>query len=90
MIEGISVQIDDSIQEAIDAAGEAYHEKYGLPPTHVSLPGSVDRTGLRLYTLTLGASTRQGRTRTRHSGTVIVGRLAAPVRADGWQQLGLF
>ena len=91
MIEGIAVSIDKgSVQEAIDAAGEAYRRKHGLPPTHVCLPGHIDRTGLNLYTLTLGASTRQGRTRTRHSGTVIVGRLAAPVRADGWQQLGLF
>jgi len=91
MIEGIAVVIDKgSVQEAIDAADQRYHEKNGLPPTHVCLPGHIDRTQLNTYTLVIGPSTSQGRTRTRHTGTVIVGRLVgAPVRRDGWQQLRL-
>jgi len=85
-IEGIGVTINGSVQEAIDAAGAAYRRKHGIPPTHVSLPGHIDRTGLNLYTLALGPSTSQGHARTRHQGTVIVGRVASD---PGWQQLRL-
>jgi len=74
VIEGVAVTINGSVQEAIDLAGKRYHEKNGIPPTHVCLPGHIDRTGLNLYTLTLGAPTSQGRTQTRHTGTVLVGR----------------
>jgi len=86
-IEGIAVAIvKGKVQAAIDQAGAAYRRKNGLPPTHVCLPGHIDRTGLSLYTLALGPATSQGRTITRHSGTVIVGRLASD---PGWQQLRL-
>jgi len=92
VIEGIAVSIDKGgVQEAIDAAGASYHEKYGIPPTHVCLPGHIDRTGLNLYTLTLGTSTRQGRTQTRHTGTVIVGRESDGTGSgSGYRQMDLF
>jgi len=77
MIEGVAVTINGSVQDAIDAAFAAYRRKNGIPPTHLCLPGHLDRTGLNLYTLALGPDTNQGRTRTRHTGTVIVGRESA-------------
>lgn len=90
MIEGISVTINGDVQAAIDHAGSRYREKNGLPPTHVCLPGGADTTGLYLYTLTLGPPTSRGATITRHTGTVLVGRLVGESpRDDGWQQLRL-
>jgi hypothetical protein len=74
LIEGISVQVNGSVQKAIDQAGATYRRKYGVAPTHVSLPGYIAPDALKLYTLKLGRNTCEGRTRTRHSGTVIVGR----------------
>ena len=74
LIEGISVQINGSAQVAIDEAGAAYRRKFGVAPTHVSLPGWVESDILKLYTLHLVRPTCEGKTRTQHAGTVIVGR----------------
>lgn len=74
LIEGISIQVNGSVQSAIDEAGAAYQRKFGAPPTHVSLPGWVEPDMLNLYTLHLACPTSAGRTRTEHEGTVIVGR----------------
>lgn len=87
MIEGIAVQINGSIQDAIDAAGAAYRRKSGMVPSHVCLPADADASALNLYTLQLGPPTRSGRTITRHRGTVLVGR---PVDGAGPEQLELF
>jgi len=75
MVEGIAVQINGSVQDAIDAAGKRYRQKFGLAPSHVCLPGGVEVAALKLYTLQLGPPTSRGKTRTGHPGTVIVGRL---------------
>jgi len=74
-IEGVSIQINGSVQTAIDQAGAAYRRKFGVAPTHVSLPGWANPGGIDLYTLHLARPTCEGRTRTRHAGTVIVGRI---------------
>ena len=74
LIEGISVQVNGSVQSAIDEAGAAYRRKFGVAPTYVSLPGNVAPDALNLYTLRLARPTCEGRTRTRHAGTVVVGR----------------
>lgn len=79
-IEGISVQINGSVQDAIDQAGAAYKRKFGLPPTHVSLPGYIAADALQLYTLHLGRPTSEGWTLTRHKGTVVVGKV---VKGEG-------
>ena len=80
-IEGVGVQINGSVQAAIDQASAAYRCKYNQPPTHISLPGYLDPAALKLYTLQLAAPTCRGATRTKHPGTVIVGRLVTSERS---------
>lgn len=77
LIEGISVQIGkDGLAAAIGRAGAAYRRKFDRTPTHVSLPGWVEPEADFLFNgaLSLGRPTSDGRTTTRHAGTVIVGR----------------
>lgn len=75
LIEGVSVQVNGSTQDAIDQAGATYRRKFGVLPTHVSLPGWCDPNVLNLYTLNLARPTSAGKTWTKHAGTVIVGRV---------------
>lgn len=74
LIEGISVQVNGSVQKAIDQAGAVYRRKFGVAPTHVSLPGWIAPDALNLYTLRLAWPTSEGKTRSKHEGTVVVGR----------------
>jgi len=74
-IEGISVQINGSVQSAIDEAGRRYRAKFGQAPTHVSLLGWVEVGRLNLYTLRLARPTAAGKTWSKHTGTVIVGKI---------------
>ena len=74
-IEGICVQVNGDVQAAIDQAGASYRRKFGVAPTHVSLPGWVEVGRLNLYTLRLARPTAAGKTWSKHTGTVIVGKI---------------
>ena len=75
LIEGISIQVNGSVQDAIDIASVSYLRKFGKPPTHVSLPGWCDSNALNLYTLKKARPTSAGKTQSGHAGTVVVGRV---------------
>jgi hypothetical protein len=91
LLEGISIQVDGSVQTAIDRAGASYRRKFGRAPTHVSLPGWIQPDAAMLFggALAIGRPTSASDVRpTRHRGTVIVGR---PVGTEGpTRQLELF
>ena len=90
MIEGISVQVNGDLQQAIEEAGKRYRAKFGMAPSYVCLPGTADPATLKLYTLQLGPPTSRGKTRTAHPGTVIVGRPVENGNHAGVKQLELF
>lgn len=68
-VEGCGVCIlQDDIQAAIEEAGRRYRAKFGVSPTHVSLPPQADPAGLKLWALNLGHQAGPG--------MVVVGRAA--------------
>ena len=60
-VEGCGVCIlQDDIQAAIEEAGRRYRAKFGVSPTHVSLPPQADPAGLKLWALNLGHQAGEG------------------------------
>jgi hypothetical protein len=53
MNEGIIVYNVRDYQAAVAAGGDAYRQRFGLPPTHVALPCCVNPAELELWTLRL-------------------------------------
>ncbi len=66
LVEGVIVYNVTDFQAAINLAGRAFWQRYGLAPTSVALPREVPRDGLKLWTLRVDD-------RPAPSGCVIVG-----------------
>jgi hypothetical protein len=66
LVEGVIAYNVTDFQAAVDAAGRAFWQRYGRPPTCVALPRGVDPASLKLWTLRLADPPAP-------PGTVIVG-----------------
>ena len=55
MLNGLIVIGVTDYQAAVEYGGNEYQNRYGVPPTMVALPSSVDPATLDLWTLELSA-----------------------------------